>query len=144
MNRFDKIALAVAIAVTLLCARGQMRIMHFYMQMDHLPKTIIPTWATGWVIATYGPMAIAAWIWRWAKRTRAPWLLHLLFLPCAIIALNVGESVMVSTIREPDFDGTLGGPMAPAILLFFIAVGGYFSGLILRQIRKAGDHPEVS
>ncbi|HEX5184206.1 MAG TPA: hypothetical protein VFW19_13795 [Allosphingosinicella sp.] len=142
MNRFDKMMLAAAVVVTLIFARGQMEIARLYIQMDHLSDRIIPTWTAGWLIATYGPIAVAAWFWRRAKRARAPWVLHILFLPGAIILLNAGESIMLSTIPDPDFDATLGGPMMPAVLLFLIAVGGYACALVSRRIRSAGDRAQ--
>ncbi|HEY1607164.1 MAG TPA: hypothetical protein VGF77_16360 [Allosphingosinicella sp.] len=139
MNRFDKMALTAVIVVTLLCARGQVTIAHLYIQMDHLPETIIPIWAAGWAVATYGPIAIAAWFWRWAKRASAPGVLHILFLPCAIILLNMGEMIMLSVIPDPDFDATLSGPMIPAMLLLIVAAGGYFGALVAKRLRRAGD-----
>jgi hypothetical protein len=148
LNRFDKVALAAVIAMTLLCARGQLRIAHFYLDPLHFSgkklSATVAIWAAGWVIATYGPMAIAACFWRWTKRARAAWIFHILLLPCAVVTWNAGQSIMLLVIKDPDFDGTLGGPVMPAALLLLVAVGGYFAALISRQIRRTGEQAEVS
>lgn len=138
MNRFDKLALAAVIIVTLLCVRGSGDFVYDY-YMDQIPEGMLPIGVAGWAIATYGPIAVAVLFWRWAKRIPAPWVLHLLFLPCAAVLFRIGDALMLSVIEDPDFDATLGGPEMPAILLLVVAVGGYFAAVIARQIPTSGD-----
>ena len=80
----------------------------------------------GWLVATFGPIVLAAIFWRLANGSRAAWLLHLLFLPCAYALLRAGAGVMLFVIGDFDFDSTLGGPVLQAGLLFMIASAAYF------------------
>jgi len=89
-----------------------------------------PLWITGWVVASYGPLCIAAAFWRLSKRVRYPWLLHLLFVPGALLTLRAGESLMPSVIQDPDFDSTIGAPVMAAIFCSFAAVIIYFGAVI--------------
>lgn len=139
MNRFDKVALAAAIVTTLLFARGTFFIAQFYIEYLSIAGTTLLIGVAGWLIATYGPIATAVWFWRWAKGHRSPWVLHLLFLPCAGLLLWAGESLMLFVIDQPDFDAMLGGPANQATLLFVIAAGGYFAALLSRQISNSRD-----
>ena len=133
MNRFEKIALLVVILVTLLSNFGTGGHVNTYYrgQMD---DDGLMMWIAGWIVATYGPIATAACFWRWSRRFGAGWILHLLFLPCAIILFNVGEGVMLSVIQDPDFDATIGGPILPATFLLSVAVGMYLAALIARFV----------
>jgi hypothetical protein len=84
----------------------------------------------GWLLATYGPVGTAALFWRLAKPSHVAWLFHLLLLPCAVVMLWGGGLLMASVVGDPDFDSTLGGPIIPALLLFFLAIFGYATALV--------------
>jgi len=130
MNRFDMFAVGAALAVTLLCARNMVAIASFYVELLHLSGATVVVGILGWITATYGPIAIAALFWRWAKLVRRPWVLHLLLLPCAVIMMRTGNSVVLKVIQQPDFDAMMGGPSVPTTMLFLTAVIGYFIALI--------------
>ena len=140
MNHFDKFALGAVILTTLLCARETLAIGSFYIDFLDLPPSAAATGVAGWLVATYGPIAVAALCWRWAKRVRFPWVPHLLLLPAAVIVFRTGASLLLSVIRQPDFDAMIGAPVFPAILLFVIAIGGYFAAVVATEIGTAGDH----
>jgi hypothetical protein len=89
----------------------------------------------GWFVATFGPIGVAVCFWRLAKRVRAPWVVHLLFLPCAVALLWVGQHLILFAIDYQDFDHTLGGPVLQAALLFPVASILYFAALIYRGLR---------
>lgn len=84
----------------------------------------------GWLVATFGPMILAILFWRRAKGLRNGWTLHLLMLPLAFATLKIGASLMLSVIGSPDFDDTLGGPIIQAMVLFLLAVIGYYSAVL--------------
>jgi hypothetical protein len=136
MNRFDKLALVAAAAVTLLSASEMFAIADLYIEVQHLSAAMTMIGVTGWLIATYGPISVAAGFWRSAKRHRAPWVLHILLLPCAFITLLIGESLLLYAIQHPDFGAMIGAPVAPALVLFVVSVGGYFAALVWTQVKR--------
>ena len=133
MNRLDKLALAAVIITTLLCIRGSVDAAYAYTSTRPISATGSMIGLAGWLIATYGPISIAVWFWRWAKQVRASWVPHLLFLPCAAGIFRAGEALMLFVIGDPDFDATLGGPVIPAYLLFIAAAGGYLAALVSKR-----------
>jgi len=139
MNRLDKLAFAAVIITTLLCVRGTVSIFYVYNSVQPIFGTKLMIGFSGWFIATYGPIAIAVWFWRWAKHIRASWVLHLLFLPCAFTVLRAGEALMLYVIGDPDFDATLGGPVMQAYLLFIVAAVGYFAAVVSKRRSVASD-----
>jgi len=131
MNRFDKFALAIAAAATLLCARETMNSGIFYVEAYSLTRAASAIGILGWILASYGPIALAALPWRWSKRCRLDWVLHLLFLPGAILIFWAGNFLMLHVIGAPDFDASIGGPVILGILLLLAAVGGYLFAAIV-------------
>jgi len=138
MNRFDKLASVATIIVTTIGVPKPGSFAYRY-YIDQIAGGNLPIWFLGLITATYGPIAMAVMFWRWAKRARIPWLLHLLLLPCAVAIFDVGNWLMLSVIEDPDFDATLGGPELPALLLLLVAVGGYFTAVIARRIPPSAD-----
>jgi hypothetical protein len=96
-----------------------------------------PIWIAGYLIATYGPIILAVGFRRIARCISARWVVHVLFFPAAILALNVGERIMLSVIEEPDFDATLGAPIMPALLLVVFAVALYLVALVVDGLKGA-------
>ena len=131
MNRLEKIALATAILTTLLGVMG-LRGFSYQYYIDQMLPGSLPMFVLGWVIATYGPLALAVTFWRLAKRFQTPLsvILHLLLLPCALAIFRAGDSMMVVSIGDPDFDATLGAPELPATLSVAIAILSYFAAAL--------------
>lgn len=96
----------------------------------------LPVAIAGWVLASYGPILVAALFWRWADRFSAGWLLHLLLIPCLYALLLAGSRLMLSTINDPDFDNTLGAPIMPGMLCDLAVMAVYFSALAVKQLSK--------
>ena len=143
MNRFDKLASVTTILATTLCVPKPGNFAYRY-YLDQIADRNLPIWFLGMIVSIYGPIAIAVLFWRLSNRVRAPWLLHLLFLPAAVALLGAGEQLMLSVIQDPDFDATLGGPAElPAMLLFLVAVGGYFGALIAKRAAGLADRAKV-
>lgn len=63
---------------------------------------------TGWLIATLGPLALSVCVWIAAPRLQAPWLVHLIFIPTAIVIFK-GASSLFFYAAGVSGDGTLGG-----------------------------------
>ncbi len=122
---------------TLLCGSDTMDAYYWHVEILHSSAMMWTIAAAGWIIATYGPITIAAWFWRLAKRFRAPWVLHLLFLLCAVMTLSTGVSLMFLAGGNTSSDHQTGEAVMTAAPLFVAAVDGYFAALIHRQISAA-------
>ena len=144
MNRLEKVAISTAAISTLLGAVGFQSFPYQYYVDQMLPGSL-PIAATGWAIATYGPIALAVIFWRCAKVVRPPFtlVLHVLFLPCALTAFWAGERLMLALISDLDFDATLSAPEMPAILSLAVAIICYFAAVIVHRTSAsaAGGRP---
>ncbi|MES2441600.1 MAG: hypothetical protein V4574_02120 [Pseudomonadota bacterium] len=143
MNRFDIFALVAVVLVMVLCLGATLSAVDIYIVRAHLPWTMAAAGVAGWILASLGPITIAALFWRWAKRVRWSWVLHLLFLPCAGIACWNGQSLMLFVMGEPDFDATIGAPVMPSFLLMAIAVAGYAVALFSRLVSYSFSQTEA-
>lgn len=132
MNRFDRFALVAVMLVTLLCAGSMAPIFQYY--SDTLAPASLMMGIAGWLIATFGPLLVALWCWRKAKKMHAPWMPHLGMLAGAVVLLETGKSIMLAAMGAPNFDNMLGGPSNPPHFLFLLVIGGYFSGLAYQRI----------
>ena len=137
MNQFDKMALATTTATTLFFAPSTFQMAQFYTGSGLVTDATLAIGITGWIIATFGPITIAAWFWRRSKQAQAPWILHHTLLPLAAITFHAGGSILLFALGQPDFDAMLGAPINPAILIFVIAIGSYALALISTKIRAS-------
>jgi hypothetical protein len=96
----------------------------------------LPVAIAGWALITYGPILTAALFWKWGDQFSNGWLLHILLIPCLYALLLAGERIMGSTVRDSDFDGTLGAPVMPAMLCALVVIAIYFSALAAKQISR--------
>jgi hypothetical protein len=137
MGRFDQLALAIAAVATAIEAMGIHGFATRY-YLDQVPNGKMPIGAAGWAIATYGPIGVAVLFWHGGKRVPAPWswMLHILFIPCAWGLFVAGESMMLSVIRDPDFDAVMGGPEFVPALSLFPVVGSYLAAVIIRHMSR--------
>ena len=63
---------------------------YLYQQMD---AGMMPLAAISWILSTFGPLALSVIVWLIAKRVKAQWLLHLTFVPVALVIFRTGGSV---------------------------------------------------
>jgi len=138
MGRFDKLVLAIAAVATAMAAIGfhSFAIQYYLAQV---PNGKMPIGVAGWAITTYGPLAMAVLFWRGGRRVPAPWswILHILFIPCAWTLFIVGDSMMLSVIRDPDFDAAMGGPEFIPALCLTVVVCSYLAAAIIRHMSRA-------
>ncbi|QIG81364.1 hypothetical protein [Stakelama tenebrarum] len=142
MNRLEIVLVVVAIGATLYGAN----LLHSHVYdyyLAQMPEGGLAVATAGWIIATYAPIAVIVIFWRLTKRAGPLYalILHVLLLPCALAALLVGDQLMTSTIRDPDFDATLGAPMMPAMLALMAALGAYGAALMARIAASASEWP---
>ena len=135
LNRLDMVAVLAVIVSTFLCLQSALDAADAYTLFQPLSVAKQVLGVAGWFVATFGPIGVAVCFWRLAKRVRAPWIVHLLFLPCAYALLMGGGYLMLFVIGDPDFDATLGGPVMQAALLFAVALVLYFAAVIYRGWR---------
>ena len=133
MNRLDKVLLATGVAVTLLGVIGAQSFGYQY-YLEQVSGDKLPIGLLGWMVATYGPLLAAALFWRLSKHVAAPLalLMLVLFVPCAILLVRLGDTLMLDAIQDPDFDAIIGGPDFPADISLTVAVVGYVVALVTR------------
>lgn len=142
MRSSGKLALAGVVGVTFLGA-AFMRSRAYDLYFDQMPFGNWLVAASGWIVATYGPVLIAVSLWRFAKHHRAPWLLHLLLLPALYALLIAGSRLMLSTLYVPDFDATLGAPIMPAVLSIIAALTTYSMALAAERFSRSTGRANV-
>lgn len=139
MNRFDIVALCAAIGITLLYGREVAYASELY--LAHASTAERALWIAGEFVATYGPIAFAAFCWRWSKRTRRPALPHLLALPVALLLFRGGAGMLLAATDFRDFDDTMGAPVIPGTYLFLIAIVIYVAALMSLVIAASRRQP---
>lgn len=89
MNRLGAILYGVAVGgIALLSARNSLE-PAIWLFEEYAGETITLAVA-GWLIATLGPLALSVGVWLMARRLKARWLLHLIFIPTAIVIARQG------------------------------------------------------
>lgn len=136
LNRMDIFGLLAATMTTFVFFGAASNAAGVYNRAGALSTGAILLGCAGWAVATFGPIALAVLLWRGAKRFNRGWLLHLLMLPLAIGAVNLGSSMMLWVTSTPDFDDTLGGPVLQAGLLFVLAVFGYYLAVLYTVLHR--------
>lgn len=105
MDRCIKLALVGVITVSL-AGFSFINSFAYRLYFEQLPADKLSIAVTGWALATYGPVIVAALLWKLAKRSSAPWLFHILLLPSFYALFVAGSAFMLSTLNVPDFDDT--------------------------------------
>ena len=138
MNRLDKIAVLTALVATILGIFGSREFPYEYYADQMLPGGL-PVAIAGWSVTTYGPLIVSVTFWRLAKRLQPPrsLVLHLLYLPVAILVFRLGEAVMLALITDPDFDATMSAPEMPALFALAVSTVAYFGAVANRRNLKA-------
>ncbi|MDB5703226.1 MAG: hypothetical protein JWN66_342 [Sphingomonas bacterium] len=89
MNRIGAILYGVAIGgIALLFARGSF-VSGIWLFEKHAARDAA-LGVTGWLIATFGPVTLSVGVLLVARRLKARWLAHLIFLPAAIVICREG------------------------------------------------------
>lgn len=132
MNLRDKLALTGVIIVSVEGVAFT-KSFAYKLYFGQMPIGNLLIAGTGWALASYGPIILAALFWGIAKRSSMPWLLHVLLLPSFYGLLLAGNALMLSTLDVPDFDDTLGAPIMPALVVMIVTLLVYFSALAGQQ-----------
>jgi hypothetical protein len=135
-NRFDVFALLAVIVTTVLCLHAALNAANAYTSLGTITAWKQVVGCLGWFIATFGPITVSIAFWRWSKRVRKAWLVHLLMFPLAYGLITGGASLMLFAIGDPDFDATIGGPVLQAAVLFDLAVIGYYFAVACKLFGK--------
>jgi hypothetical protein len=136
LNRLELMAIAAVVVSTWLCIGPALDAADMYRTHRPIGPAAQMLGVFGWLVATFGPLALAIGFWRLAGRSRVPWLLHLLFLPGAAALLMAGDRIMLFVTGTIDFDDTLGGPEMQAALLLMVAVLAYFSAVLWTAVAR--------
>lgn len=116
----------------ILFARGPI----FRLYAPEITAPELPVAVAGWAIASYGPLLIAIFFWRWADRFSSSWLLHVLLLPCLYAVLLAGWQIMGSTVVDSDFDSTLGAPILPSLLCAIVVMAAYYAAVAVKSVSR--------
>lgn len=141
LNRLEIAAAVAAVVSTWLCIGAALDAADLYRMTRPISGAMQVLGVVGWAVATFAPLGLALCFWRLSKRVARPWLLHLLFVPCAGALMAAGSELMLFVVDDPDFDSTLGGPVMQAALLFVFAVAAYFAAAIEGAWRLRAQAP---
>ena len=135
LNNAGSLAYGAAVIALLLLARQEMLngllFVHDYVTPDKWPLTL-----AGWAILTFGPLTLSVSCWLLAKRVRARWVLHLLFIPCAI-ALMISGHVLLVRASGLISDGPLGSLVFAGALLLIFTVLVHAGALLVELVRMS-------
>ncbi len=121
MNRLGAILYGLtAAAIVLLFARESLEPAIWLFQ-EHAGDTVALA-VTGWLTTTFGPIALSICVWLAARRLKAQWLLHLIFIPAAIILFRQGSRLFFYGAKASGDNSPEGYAlfMAAAFLLLMI------------------------
>lgn len=108
MKRLGILAYGVAIvSVALLTARETID-PSVYLYQEH-NGGMFALGVTGWFIATLGPISLSICVWLLAQRLNARWVLHLMFIPLALMVCKGGASILFYASGVPDGDSMMMG-----------------------------------
>ncbi len=81
---------------------------------QELPSRMASLAIVGWLISTFGPLALSVGVWGAARRLQPQWVLHVLFIPCAIALERAGASILFYAADVPDGDSIEGRTLIAA------------------------------
>ncbi|MEG3148469.1 hypothetical protein U1769_01130 [Sphingomonas sp. ZT3P38] len=143
-NRLDIFALVAVIVTSALFLDAAFGAAEMYTSVQTIPAWKQAAGCFGWLVATFGPITVSVVFWRWSKRFRNAWILHLLMLPVAYALVAGGWSIMLFALNVSDFEDSIGGPVLQAMALFLLAVAGYYVAVLYRVFRKYSHRATVS
>jgi len=123
MNRLGAILYGLAAgAIVLLLARESIEPAMWLFQ-EYAGDTVALA-VTGWLIATFGPIAWSMCVWLAARRSKARWLWHVAFIPTAILISREGSLLFFYGAKASGDNSPEGFAlfMAAALLLLTLLV----------------------
>ena len=136
LNRFDWFALIAVIVTTILFLGAALHAAELYASAMPMSVWQQGLGCSGWLVATFGPITVAAAFWRLSKRAQRRWIFHALLLPLTYGLVRIGAAMMLLVIGSPDFDDTIGGPIVQADVLWLLAIVGYYAAVVYVAFRK--------
>jgi uncharacterized membrane protein len=134
MNRVGAVIYGMAAGViALLFARKSLEPALYLFRDGHAHDVALGM--TGWLVSTLGPIALSVCVLLIARRLKAPWLLHLLFIPAAI-AIGKGGGYLffygagVSGENSPE-----GYALLTAIMLLILTLAVHIAMLVVEGFK---------
>lgn len=116
MSRIGFLAYGAGVTgITLLFGPNAIDSTTYLFEQTHAGMT--PIAAVSWVLSTFGPLSLSVIVWLIAKRVNVQWLLHLIFIPVAVVIFRTAGAAFF------DATGVSGDSMMDAFAL--IAGGCY-------------------
>lgn len=125
-------ALAV-VCITALLLPGEIKTAQIY--RGQVTAEMFALGVTGWAIALYGPITLAALFWS-SRRARASVIANLLFIPGAIALLAAGDRLLFFA-NDGWPDTPLEFAITPAYLLQLLVLMGHLAGIVVTIIGKS-------
>ena len=142
MNRLGIVDYGIAIASILLFTGREVFEPSAYLYDEH-SSGVVALGATGWVIATLGPLALSVWFWQLARRVKPQWVWHFLFIPCAIAIYGAGTSILFYAADVPDGDSIEGYTLIAAFGFLVFTLLVHAAALLAQCIAKVSRRANV-
>jgi hypothetical protein len=135
MNRIGAIMYGVAIGGSaLLFARGSF-VSGIWLFEEHLARDAT-LGVAGWLIATFGPIALSAGVLLVARRLKARWLAHLIFLPAAIVTFREGGTLFFYGAGVSGEGSPEGFALVLAIMFLLLTLVVHTAALVAEGYKK--------
>ncbi len=135
MNRLGAILYGVAVvSITLLLARESLEPSVYLFKEHHAHN--IALGVTGLLISTFGPVTLSVCIWLMARRLKARWLVHLIFIPTAIVICREGASLFFDGAGVSGENSPEGHSLFAAGAFLFLTLLVHAAALIVEGYKK--------
>ncbi|MBX3563483.1 MAG: hypothetical protein KF730_02790 [Sphingomonas sp.] len=135
LNRYEIFALVAVIVTTMLFLDVALGAAWVYTHVQKMSVWQQAGAICGWLIATFGPIALSVLFWRLSRHVRRAWILHLLMLPLAYLMIGQGAALILAMTGDvTGFDSTLGGPIIQAMVLFMLTIISYYSTVLIATL----------
>lgn len=135
MNRIGAIMYGAAIGgIALLSARGSF-VSGTWLFQEHRARDAA-LGVTGWLISSFGPIALSLCVWLVAPHLKDRWLAHLLFLPAAIVICREGGYLFFYGAGVSGEGSPEGFALLLAIKLLFLTLLVHTAALIAEGYKK--------
>jgi hypothetical protein len=91
---------------------------------------------TGWLISTLGPIALSVCVWLVARRLKARWLVHLVFIPTSVVIFREGASLFFYGARVSGENSPEGYALLMASAFMLLTVLVHTAALIVEVCQK--------
>ncbi|RJF93469.1 hypothetical protein D3876_03860 [Sphingomonas cavernae] len=143
MSRLGAIMYAAAIGgIALLFARETLEPSIYLYQESAGYKSALGV--VGWLIATVGPVALSVLVWLLVQRLTPRWLVHLAFIPMALVLFRAGSSLFFHA-SGMTAEVTLGGyAMLAASAFLPLTLLVHTTALVVEGYRAVGHRANGS